>query len=72
MKSIITKINEAYKDAEFTVLFNGLKNKDGEPLPVKILVDPRYKQALRQYLESEKGNSVFMATDWRGDSIGEE
>lgn len=72
MKDIITKINESSKAVEFSVAFNGTKDNEGLPFSVKILVDPKYKDAFKKYLEEEKDNTVYMAEDWNGDPIGED
>lgn len=72
MKDIITKINESSKAVEFSVAFNGAKDNEGLPFSVKILVDPKYKEIFKKYLEEEKDNTVYMAEDWNGDPIGED
>ena len=71
MKNIKDKINEGYGEATFTVSFNGFKNENNSPIPVKILVDSKYKEEFKKYLENEKDNSVYMGEDWNGNIIGE-
>ena len=73
MKDLKTKlINEWYGDVEFTVAFIDAKDNEGVPFSVKILVEPKYKEAFKKYLEKEKDNSVYMAEDWNGNPIGED
>ena len=72
MKDIKAKINEGYKDVEFTVAFSGATDEDHIPFSVRILVDSKYKEEFKKYLEKEKDNSVYMAEDWNGDPIGED
>ena len=72
MKDLVTKINESYKDVEFTVAFNGAKDNEDIPFSVKVLVDSKHKDAFKKYLEEEKGDSVYMAEDWDGNPIGED
>ena len=72
MKDLITKITEGHKDVEFTVAFSGAKDNEDISFSVKVLVDSKYKDAFKKYLEEEKGNSVYMAEDWDGNPIGED
>ena len=72
MKDILTRLNESYKEVEFHVSFSGTKDEEGLPFTVKVLVEPKYKEAFKKYLEEEKDNSVYMAEDWNGDPIGED
>lgn len=72
MKDLVSKINEAYKEAEFRVAFSGTEDEEGIPFTVTVLVESKYKEAFKKYLEKEKDNSVYMAEDWNGDPIGED
>lgn len=72
MKDLASKINEAYKEVEFQVAFSGTEDEEGVPFTVTVLVDSKYKEAFKKYLEKEKDNSVYMAEDWNGDIIGED
>jgi hypothetical protein len=72
MKDIVTKLNESYGQVEFTVAFIDAIDKEGIPFSTNILVENKYKEAFKEYLEKEKGNTVYMAADWKGDPIGED
>jgi len=72
MKDIKEKINEGYKEVTFTVAFNDAKDEKDIPFSVKILVDSKYKEEFKKFLEKEKDNSVYMAEDWNGNPIGED
>lgn len=72
MKDIISKINESYKEVEFRVAFSGTEDEEKLPFTVTVLVESKYKEAFKKYLEKEKDNSVYMAEDWNGDLIGED
>lgn len=72
MKDILTRLNESYKGVEFRVAFSGTKDEEDLPFTVTVLVEPKHKEAFKKYLEEEKDNSVYMATDWNGDLIGED
>ena len=72
MKDLVSKINEAYKEVEFQVAFSGTDDGEGAPFTVTVLVESKYKEAFKKYLEAEKDNFVYMAEDWNGDIIGED
>lgn len=72
MKDIISKINESYNEVEFRVAFSGTEDEEKLPFTVTVLVESKYKEAFKKYLEKEKDNSVYMAEDWNGDLIGED
>lgn len=70
MKSITESINTTRIDESsewhYRVSFLDFKDREGLPITVTIAIPKEYRKDFQQFLENEKGNTVFAAEDTSG------
>lgn len=61
MKTLKDSLIMEAREIEYRVAFSDLKDSDGLPFTVTILVEKQYQRVFENWLENEQDNTIFHA-----------